>query len=223
MINILGKEYHVEIERKRIRNIYLRVNEDTLLITAPFYVSDNDIYKFINEKSKWINKQFNKKEERVRFSKLTINDSIYYLGKRYDLLVLNGRNNIKIEEDRIVIFTSNTDEEYIRRLFYKKTSNTLLNIIKEKEGKYLDILRDYGYNLEPQYKIKVLNSMWGVNYPNKNQINMSNKLIHFDIEIIEAVLWHELLHFVIPNHSKRFHQILSNHMANYEELMKKLY
>jgi len=222
MINILGHDYHVEIERKRIRNIYLRVEGDKLLITAPYFISEQEIYSFINEKRRWIDKQFVKKEERHRNTKLLFDDSVFYLGKRYDLLVLKGNNNIKIEEDRIVIFTKKEDEDYIKRLFYRKTANTLLNIVKEKQGKYLDILRDYGYYLNPIYKIKVLNSMWGVNYLESNQINLSSKLIHYNEEIIEAVLWHELLHFVIPNHSKRFHQILKNHMPNNEELMKKL-
>ena len=56
----------------------------------------------------------------------------------------------------------------------------------------------------------------------RNIINLSVRLIHFDKRHIEAVLWHELLHFIIPNHSKRFHEILALYLPDYEKIIKEI-
>ena len=77
--------------------------------------------------------------------------------------------------------------EDVLKTFYKEGSRKLLSLIKEKEGKYLDIINDYGYRLNPNYKFRILKSAWGINYPKKNLITINEKLIHFDDKYLEAV------------------------------------
>ena len=52
---------------------------------------------------------------------------------------------------------------------------------------------------------------------------INERLIHFDECCLEAILWHELLHFIIPNHSKRFYEILTYYMSDYKVLVKSIY
>jgi len=126
-------------------------------------------------------------------------------------------------ENMVVIYCKDGLMENAIKVFYKETRKTLMNMIKEYEPKYLAILRDYGYNLDPEYKIRVLSSMWGVNYTKKNCITINERLIHFEPKCLEAILWHELLHFIIPNHSKRYHEVLDYHMPEYNTIVKSIY
>ena len=107
-------------------------------------------------------------------------------------------------------------------ILIQESEGKLLKDIIECQDKYLKILKDYGYQNQPVYKFRVMKSKWGVCYTRKNTVTINPMLIHFDKRYLEGVLWHELLHFIIPNHSKRFHEVLEYHMKDYKELMKGL-
>lgn len=223
MIKIGDRYFNLKIIRKKNKNIYLRIKGDTLEVSCPRWVSKEAVLSFINSRSDWIIKTVNKVDVKLRDSKLVFGSTVYYLGKEYPLLVLEGRASFKLEEDRIVIRCKNGDMEEAAKVFYKANKTRLLELIYEKQNRYLGIIEDYGYDLEPEYRVKILKSMWGVNYTKKNLIVINERLIHFDTHCLEAILWHELLHFVIPNHSKRFHEVLEYHMPDYKQTVKSIY
>ena len=88
--------------------------------------------------------------------------------------------------------------------------------------KHIDFLKDYGYNQIPKIKCKIMSSKWGVCFTRKNLINISSYLIHYPFECLEYIMVHEMTHFLIPNHSKRFYEIVSNNMPNYKVASDKL-
>lgn len=223
MIKIGDTYFEIKIVRKNIKNIYLRIKGDVLEVTCPKYVSKQQILDFINSKSSWILNANEKREIKNQTSKLVVNDSIYYLGKKYKLNIVYGNPRVCLNNDTLTIYSRKNDIDDVLKVFYKEGSKTLLNLIKEKEGKYLRVTKDYGYYNNPEYKFRIMKSAWGINYPKKNLITINERLIHFDDKCLEAVLWHEILHFVIPNHSKRFHEVLSYHMHDYETLIKSIY
>ncbi|MEG1630218.1 MAG: M48 family metallopeptidase, partial [Erysipelotrichaceae bacterium] len=69
----------------------------------------------------------------------------------------------------------------------------------------------------PSLKIRTMSSRWGSCIPDKQQITLNRRLIHYPIEFIEYVVLHELVHFVQPNHSKTFYAIVENHMSDYKK------
>lgn len=223
MIKIQDKYYNLEINYKKVKNIYLRVNGNTLVINCPRYVSREEIINFINDKQDWIIKNVYSRNIKNETSHLKIDSQIYYLGNKYDLFILEGTNKVKIEEDKITIYCKDANIENALKIFYKQSKNALQEIINERQTKYLNILNDYGYHNIPEYKFRVLKSAWGVCYTSKNLVVINEKLIHFQPIVIESVLWHELLHFIVPNHSKRFHQVLENIMPDYKAIQANLY
>ena len=89
-------------------------------------------------------------------------------------------------------------------------------------NQYMPMLENYGYNLYPVLNAKILKSKWGVCYTRNNKINISSYLIHYPLDCLEYIMIHEMTHFIIPNHSKRFYEIIKNNMPNYKEVEKKL-
>ena len=219
MIQIGDKYYELKIIRKNNKNIYLRVKGNVLEVTCPKWVKKEEVVSFVLSKGNWINNKTTKKSN----SKTNIGDYIYYLGKRYRFFCMKGKDEVKIVDDMIFVHCKNGDVEEAINVFYKLSRKKIKEIIETKQEKYLSIIEDYGYNLFPEYKIKLLKSAWGINYNKKNLIVMNERLIHFDETCIEAILWHELLHFVIPNHSKRFHEVLEYHMPKYNEILKTIF
>lgn len=219
MIKVGDSYFELKVTKKNMKNIYLRIRNNTLEVTCPKWLSNEEIIKFVESKQSWILKAIAKKKD----SKLQVNDYIYYLGQKYHLLIVGGKDRITVNGDTLIVYSKKTDLEDALNVFYKEGSKILLSLIKEYEGKYLSVLNDYGYYLKPNYKFRLLKSAWGINYPKKNLISINEKLIHFDPKYLEAVLWHELLHFIVPNHSKRFHELLNYHMPEYDNLIKEIY
>ena len=56
--------------------------------------------------------------------------------------------------------------------------------------------------------------------PAKNSITLNRKLIHYPFEFIEYVVLHEFVHFIQPNHSKAFYNIIENYMPDYKTRME---
>ena len=221
IISINGKDFEVEIQRKRIRNIYLRIKDDKLEVTCTYYVADYEVMKFVESKKVWIIKANTKKNDNT---KLKVKDTIFYRGEEYKLVIFDGNRAIKIDEDNKIIYIRCKGALLDRALqvFYEYGKKILLQDVNDMLDKYLRIIEEYGYDLIPDINIKYLKSMWGVCYNRKNKINLSARLIHYNKESLEAILWHELLHFVIPNHSKRYHEVIEFHMPRYKEIVKNI-
>ena len=67
-----------------------------------------------------------------------------------------------------------------------------------------------------------MTSRWGVcNLKNKN-ITLNLDLLKYDIVCLDYVIVHELSHFIYPNHSSNFWQLVSKYCPNYKEIRKKL-
>ena len=223
MIKVEDKYFNLKIIRKHNKNIYLRIKGDTIEVTCPYWAGKEEIINFVLSKSDWIDKTVNKNEDRKERSKILIGDCIYYLGKQYRFIYLKGKDDFKVVGDSAVVYCNSGEIEDAIKVFYKEGIKKLRELIYLKQDKYLNIIEDYGYDLIPDYKFKILKSAWGINYTKKNLIMINERLIHFEDRCLEAILWHELLHFVIPNHSKRFHEVLDYHMPDYKKLVKSLY
>ncbi len=53
-----------EINRKRIKNIYISIKEGVVIVTAPKYVSNEEIEKLLLKKANWIHKKIKSQSQR---------------------------------------------------------------------------------------------------------------------------------------------------------------
>ncbi|MBQ6149326.1 MAG: M48 family metallopeptidase, partial [Oscillospiraceae bacterium] len=93
---------------------------------------------------------------------------------------------------------------------------------KEYLDRHIDLLEEYGYEQMPELKARIMTSRWGVCYTRKNSICISSYLIHYPEECLEYIMIHEMTHFIVPNHSKRFYRIVSSRMPDYKKALEKL-
>ena len=217
MVQIKGINFEVEITKKRIKNIYLRVEGNKINATCPYYVPNYEVYKFIETKKNWLYRVYQYNMNRPK--NLYIykgDDSFYIFGKKYWLIRNIGKKKVSIN-DNTISFTYKDDSENSIKALYKELDKILLNKAKEYFDKYRHVLIDYGYIDEPVLNSRIMTSKWGVCYTRNNKININSYLIHYPLECLEYIMVHELTHFIIPNHSKRFYEIVSNNMPNYKD------
>lgn len=198
-----GKNVEIVIIRKRIKNTYIRVKEDLkVYITTNLFTTDTYINSLIKENYPYIVKMYN---DRVK--KEIKNSKFYYLGKEYKVVILNNIKSPKIDED--YIYTKNLSD---LNLFLKKESKLFLPIrVKTIYNKMNNKSIPF-----PTINIRKMTRKWGYCNKSKKLITLNSELIKYDIDDIDYVIIHELVHFIHFNHSKDFWNTVSYYKPNYK-------
>ena len=204
-IELNGILYDVEIIKKNNKNTYVRVKAGKIIVTTNYFVSKNEIIKLIknNQDSiiKMINKDNKKKEK---------NDNFYYFGNKYD--VIYGFNDIEITSDKIFVKDKKTLDKYINKDIYNIFLNKLnywYSVFEEKIP-------------VPNLKIRKMTSRWGVCNIRNHNVTLNYNLSKYDICCLDYVIVHELSHFIHPNHSSDFWNLVGKYYPNYKECRKML-
>ena len=96
-IEIDGIVYDVIVEKKHIKNTYLRVKEDLNIYVTTSYLTPNYlIKKFVNENVSFIRKQVNKMEKRLE-KKL----DYYYLGEIINVVIIDTMKRSTFENNTL--------------------------------------------------------------------------------------------------------------------------
>jgi len=109
-IRINDNDYQVIINKKRIKNAYIRVNEALeIVISVNKLVPMFEINRFINNNipaiEKMINKQLKSNEKDNHF---------YYLGEEYNIILNNSFFDIDYDNKKIYTNNLTTLEKYIK-------------------------------------------------------------------------------------------------------------
>ena len=216
MFKLNEKIYPIKVLFTNNRNVYFEKRDNIFILKINKLTSLDSLYlKEFMEKSI---KSFLAKKD---LPSMEINENekyFYYLGKKifYEL------NN------DLILFNINDEIIQLRKTKSVKPSKIIWNLLNEKLLLILDklIIKNIPliYPKLKKYELKVLNkkSAWGTNYVNKALITFSKYLILFNINIIEYVVIHELVHFLHQNHSKKFWQKINLFCLNYKEKIKAL-
>ncbi len=198
--------YNVIINKKNIKNTYVRIDNNLNIIVNTNYLTTQMMIRGILDH----NHSFLKKNIKKRQADLKRGETFYFLGTSYDIIIL-----ATIKETRII-----DNKIYTKDM---KTFNKWL--LKEAKRVFLERL-DYNMNsfqiTKPILKIRNMKSRWGVCNRRNWSITLNLNLINKDLECIDYVIIHELSHFIHFNHSDLFWQEVSSHMPNYKSIRKKL-
>ena len=198
MIEIKGIRFEVEITHKRIKNLYLRLKGNRIMASAPLRMPDYEVYRFIESKRDWIFRAYDQMKYKERISNLYRGGEYFYLfDEPYRLVRQIGRSNVSIQDKTIFLRYKDDSDDGIHYL-YKVLDKRLL------------------------MKCRIMKSKWGVCYTKKNSITISSYLIHYPLYCLEYIMVHEMTHFIVPNHSKRFYEVVVNNMPDYKRAVKRL-
>lgn len=201
------KEYGVIIIRKANKNTYIRFKDDEIYVTTSYFVTDKHIKKLLDENHLFLRKSIDKmslKKERA--------ENYFFLGVKYDIIIMDGMEEIDISNKKIYISSKDLLPKIIRKEMEKLFNERLLHNYHLFEEKI-----PY-----PTLRIRKMTTRWGVCNRNAQKITLNSDLIKYGVAEIDYVIIHELSHFLVFNHSKDFWAYVSKYCPNYKEIRKKL-
>lgn len=220
-----GRMTEIEVVRKKIKNMYLRVREDgSLLVTCGRYTAQKDILRFVSSREEWIIKAQLRMQKHESVNREGVNGPVvYWLGeKKYAVYVQAKRDSCTVDGDIITFYLKEETAERIQKAFRKAANDKLMSLINEYRGEWdRKICGAAGLQI-PEINMRYMTGRWGVNHIGKNYITMSTRLIHYPVEALEYVLLHEYVHFLVPDHSRRFCSTVRHFMPEYKAYEKLL-
>lgn len=222
------------LTRKDVKNINLRVKPDgQILVSANVDVPAKYIDDFVCRKQEYIyrnqKKYAVKHEELSSFSKRYVSgEGINILGKSLRLKVLEDEEE-GVWSDGVFVFLSIREKDDLKRKA-KLMNDWIKNLQSEIFGQIcVEVYQKFKkYNISyPELRIKYMSSRWGSCQPGKGVITLNSKLIEAPRYCIEYVVLHEFVHFISPDHSRKFYNFMTMLMPDWEdrkaELEKELY
>ena len=104
-----GIEYDVFIERKNNKNTYTRVKDDlTIHVTTNYLISNKTIKKLLKENELFLRKMIAKIEEKNKKKK-----DFYFLGRKYDIIIIPTIDEVTLKEDTILIKSDKSFEQWL--------------------------------------------------------------------------------------------------------------
>ena len=194
---------------RRSKSISLKIRNGELEISCPYNTSETFIKNLVERKKVWIEKNI----ERSRKNQLKIdqisNGLITYKGIVLELVYKKSKiERIVVEDNKLKIFYS--DESRSRKLivdWLKLQANNFLRARLLFLSKRISIQ----FN---SLTIKSYIARWG-SCNIRGDIFLNWKLIMLPKSVIDYVLIHELAHINVPNHSKKFWELVKKKDPNY--------
>jgi len=218
-----GRELPVQITRKKMKNITLRVSkEGEIRISCPWYAQPSEIMNLIYANEAWIlDQQLRRQKENTINTEGTSGSEIYWLGEAKQVSYRQGRQDrFRIDGDMALFTLKEKSDERIEKAFRREANRTILDLAKERRAVWDELICRANGLKEPEITMRYMTSKWGVCYTRKAKITLSTRLIHYPVECMEYVLLHEYTHFLVPNHSSRFYAIVERYMPDYRQRKK---
>lgn len=215
-----------DLERKKVKNINLRIKPNgNIYVSANNAVSISAVNDFILSKEKFVLSALKKCEDAKRYApkpkEYVDGETFIIFGHDIRLKVFEDkRNYVKSDEAYIYLYVKNKNDLDLKRKtmdkwLMQKCKETILMICESVYPKF----QKYGIDF-PQIKFRNMTSRWGSCQPKKNVLTFNYKLISAPIASIESVVVHEFVHFLVPNHSRKFYETLSVFLPDWEKRKK---
>ena len=227
---ILGnREVTIDFERKRVRNINVRVRRDgTLYCSLPYYASVKEAEAFIISKQDYLLKSLDSitnEENTKSLSRQFIDgETFLVLGKPMTLQGLHGPKNICRAENGIITLEVTDPSNYrTKYMTYEKWRRAAIrSIVVNYCNEIYPLFARRGVLPPKKITLGEYKSFWGECFAKRGELKFSYRLFEKDRELIRYVVVHEFAHFIEPNHSSRFWAVVGEIIPDYKVLRKRL-
>lgn len=208
----------IEIVRKNIKNIYLRVYPPigAVRISAPKRMSMEMIRQFLFAKLGWIEEQQRLIRERPPVVvSAPVDPTHHYLwGKRYELRVVErtGRSKVELHEDAIVLHVRSNATVAAKRTminaWYRQHLEQSIPPLLQKWESVMGVRSSH-------VSLRQMKTRWGSCSPGSRRIRLNIELAKKSPDCLEYVVVHELVHLLEPSHNHRFVAFMDKYLADW--------
>jgi predicted metal-dependent hydrolase len=215
----------IEVQRKAIKNIHLRVRppDGHVSISAPYRTGIDTITAFARSRLTWIAKQ----QARIRAMEHQVplqfidGESHPLWGKPYSLKVVEADRAPYIMEGHTQLLMSvrpgaNTvKRQSVMDAWYGEQVKLAAAPLILKWEPILNVKAK-------RLSVRLMKTRWGSCVPSKGGIRLNIQLAKKPPECLEYVVVHELVHLLEPSHNARFKSLLDQFMPDWREVRGKL-
>ena len=223
------REIAVEFERKRIKNINVRIRRDgSLYCSLPYYASLKEAEAFIISKQDYLlnalENMMNEDETRSLSRRFVDGETFMVFGKALTLSVLQGPKNLCRTENGMILLEVTDPSNYrTKYMAYEKWRRSCLrSVVVDYCNELYPLFARKGVLPPGKITLGEYKSFWGECFAKRGELKFSYRLFEKDPELIRYVVVHEFAHFIEPNHSSRFWAIVAEIVPDYKELRKRL-
>lgn len=204
------KDYDVKIYYRNQKNLVMTFKANYIRISAPLKTSNKDIIKFLEKYQNKIDEQMSK----------DIIPSLHLFGKKYELVFVDYKvKSPFFVDDKIVCYKVNATK--IIREFYKKIIEQEINLMIND---VMQEIRTYHIYDQINFKLSYIyaKTFLARCFYKKGLIEISGYLAKYPKEYYRYILIHEICHFLVPNHSSDFHNLVSLLVKDESKILKEL-
>ena len=224
-IELNGKIAEYELQIKEVRRINLRIGRDgRVRVSANRWVPQSHIDAFLRENADFILQNMERGQRMKeagdgmaagRDREYADGDILYLDGEAYRLRVLSGQRESVETLGRVLIVTQKLPEDGARR------KRMLEKYLTERCRKKMEgLCRAIYPGFEqmgvkwPGIRIRSMVSRWGSCQPSCGVVTFARQLVEVPEGCAEYVAVHEFCHFIHPDHSPRFHALMTKLMPD---------
>ena len=212
-------DIEVEVHRKRIRHLYLRVGppDGRLRVSAPLRIGDDSIRQAVAKRMPWVRRQQEKQRQRERES-----DRAFASGEHHFVegiaCVLNvttheGPPHIGLMGDstlemRVRPGTGRDERADLLAAWYRERLKTSIPRLIAAWEPFM------GVSVK-EWRIRKMSTRWGSCSVRNGRIWLSLELAKKPMRCLEYVVVHEMAHLIEPAHNRRFWGILDRYMPDW--------
>ena len=222
----------VEVEKKKIKNMYLRVlpPDGRLHITAPIRMPEKAIVIFVQSKADWIKKQQDKiisnpvEEHMTKQPDFITGEAVLLWGKSYQIEVAYNkpRNKTEIIGDILCLeihkpmekSTVKQRSEIIAKWYREELSREIPSLFNKWE-------KIIGVHAS-EWTIRDMKSRWGSCNVRSGKICLNLQLVKKPLEGLEYVVLHELVHLLEKSHNHIFKAYMDQFLPGWRAIKARL-
>jgi len=209
--------FKFEITRSNRKTLSIIINSGKVEVKCPENIPNVDIFDFLSQKQKWIEKHLTEQEVKLT-QRLIITDGyeVMFFGKpRRIEVIYAGRPQVEVTDGRLLIYSRSNDPEALEKHFS--------NWLKHQASEYMTtqtIKTARALGVEESLKEVVFRktkTKWG--HCSSDGIIQYNWLTMMAPKaVIDYLIAHESSHLIHMNHSKRFWKTVASVCPDYKDL-----
>ena len=221
-ISLNGIQTAYTLERKRVKNVNLRVRGGEVFVSAPRWVPSAMIEGFLRERADFILGAL-ERTERTPFPPCEDGAPLPWRGRTLTLaLARASRTSARVEGDtlRLCVRDAQNAESVRRALdrWYRAESEALCLAAFDRlypQFAALGVPR-------PEIRMRAMRSCWGNCRPAKRVVTFNARLAAVPEDCVEYVVAHELTHFLHAAHSPAFYAALARVIPDWKVRRREL-
>ena len=216
-----GRLIEYDLQRKKVKNINLRVRRDgSVYVSAPYGTPAQRVSDFVAKNADRVRASQEKVKSFLAAAPLAEGDTVYFLGEPYRLHLDFGALSITFSEGVATLCRPSGDMD-TSDAFLRASALAFHPFIAERCRAFEERFPYYA-GCAKEICVKPMKTCWATCNAYKRRLTFSAYLAEMPPRVLEGVIAHEYVHFYISGHGANFYKRLDALYPRHKEELYEL-